>query len=197
MNKRIHVAIVEPSLMIRNGLINSLHKINDLHIDLVEISVEQLTQQINRYKPQWVIVSIAAVDLLTLQQLKASVNYPGVRFIGLQMALHPQNLINQFDTTISIYDSIEQMRDKLMQLRNVVVEEEDQKKELSQREKEIIVCIVKGLSNKQIADELFLSPHTIATHRRNISNKLQIHSSSGLTIYAIVNKLVDIEEIKL
>ena len=197
MNKRIQVAIAEPSFLIRNGLINMLHRINDLHIDLVEINVEQLSQQVNRYKPQWVILSLAAVDTQTLQQLKTNINYPGVRFIGLQVALHPQNLINQFDSILSIYDTIEQMRDKLIQLLNMIVEVEDQKKELSQREKEIIVCIVKGLSNKQIADELFLSPHTIATHRRNISNKLQIHSSSGLTIYAIVNKLVDIEEIKL
>lgn len=68
---------------------------------------------------------------------------------------------------------------------------------LSRREKDIIMCVARGLSNKEIADNLNLSVHTVATHRRNISTKLQIHSTAGLTIYAIANKLVDLQEIKL
>lgn len=67
---------------------------------------------------------------------------------------------------------------------------------LSAREREIIVCVVKGLTNKEIADCLCISTHTVITHRRNIASKLQIHSAAGLTIYAIVNKLVELSEIK-
>jgi regulator of cell morphogenesis and NO signaling len=52
------------------------------------------------------------------------------------------------------------------------------------------------MTNKQIADELCLSTHTVITHRRNISAKLQIHSVAGLTIYAIVNKMVELDEVK-
>ena len=52
------------------------------------------------------------------------------------------------------------------------------------------------MSNKEIADRLCLSVHTVITHRRNIARKLQIHSPAGLTIYAIVNKLVELNEIK-
>jgi DNA-binding NarL/FixJ family response regulator len=70
------------------------------------------------------------------------------------------------------------------------------RQELSAREKEIIVEVVKGLTNKQIAEKLYLSAHTVITHRRNIANKLQIHSPAGLTIYAILNKLVRLEDIK-
>lgn len=68
---------------------------------------------------------------------------------------------------------------------------------LSQREKEIIICVVKGMSNKAIAETLFLSIHTVITHRRNIARKLQIHSPAGLTIYAIANKLISLEEVKI
>lgn len=68
---------------------------------------------------------------------------------------------------------------------------------LSEREKEIIVHVVKGLSNKEIAKALFISVNTVMTHRRNISRKLQIHSSAALTIYAIVNGLVKLEDIKI
>lgn len=67
---------------------------------------------------------------------------------------------------------------------------------LSDREKDIIVCVTKGMNNKEIADYLFLSVHTVTTHRRNIANKLQIHSTAGLIIYAIANKLVKIEDIQ-
>lgn len=66
---------------------------------------------------------------------------------------------------------------------------------LSEREREIVSAIVRGLTNKQIADTLYISVNTVLTHRKNISRKLNIRSVSGLTIYAIVNKIVDINEL--
>lgn len=67
--------------------------------------------------------------------------------------------------------------------------------ELSSREHDVVVQIVKGLSNKEIADVLCISVHTVITHRKNITRKLNIHSTAGLTIYAIVNKLIDINSL--
>ena len=64
--------------------------------------------------------------------------------------------------------------------------------ELSNREKDVLVQIVNGLSNKEIADKLCLSTHTVMSHRKNIARKLNIHSTAGLTIYAIVNGIVEI-----
>ena len=69
--------------------------------------------------------------------------------------------------------------------------------QLSDREKDVIVALVQGMTNKEIADHLFISINTVITHRRNIARKLQIHSPAGLTIYAIVNNLVDISTVKL
>jgi DNA-binding NarL/FixJ family response regulator len=51
------------------------------------------------------------------------------------------------------------------------------------------------MTNHAIAGQLYLSTHTVITHRRNIARKLQIHSVSGLTVYAIVNKLVELSEV--
>lgn len=68
--------------------------------------------------------------------------------------------------------------------------------ELSDREKDVLIQLVKGLSNKEIADVLCISTHTVITHRKNITRKLNIHSTAGLTIYAIVNHLVDLEQLK-
>lgn len=64
--------------------------------------------------------------------------------------------------------------------------------ELSDRERDVLIQLVRGLSNKEIADVLCISTHTVISHRKNISRKLNIHSTAGLTIYAIVNKIVPI-----
>ena len=98
---------------------------------------------------------------------------------------------------ISIFDDLETLSNKIIRLQNIVPDDEgDGQETLSQREKEIVICVVKGMTNKEIAEKLFLSIHTVITHRRNISKKLQIHSAAGLTIYAIVNKLVELSDVK-
>lgn len=66
---------------------------------------------------------------------------------------------------------------------------------LSEREKDIIRSLAKGKSNKEIADELFISTHTVATHRRNISAKLDIHSPAGLTIFALIHHIIDLDSL--
>jgi len=66
---------------------------------------------------------------------------------------------------------------------------------LSDREKEVIIAVVQGMSNKEIGQHLDISVNTVITHRRNIARKLQIHSPAGLTIYAIVNHLIDINAV--
>ena len=79
---------------------------------------------------------------------------------------------------------------------NSKTEKDKDKEDLSTREKEVLACAVRGMTNKEIADNLFISLNTVLTHRKNISRKLNIHSISGLTIYAIVNKLVNLDEVK-
>ena len=68
--------------------------------------------------------------------------------------------------------------------------------ELSEREKTILKHVAKGLTNKEIADQLFLSVHTVITHRKNITSKLGIKTISGLTVYAILNNIISLEELR-
>ncbi len=68
--------------------------------------------------------------------------------------------------------------------------------ELSDRERDVLIQVVRGLSNKEIADVLCISTHTVVSHRKHITRKLNIHSTAGLTVYAIVNKLIDINTLE-
>ena len=68
--------------------------------------------------------------------------------------------------------------------------------ELSAREKEILVCVAKGLLNKEIADAENISIHTVITHRKNITRKTGIKTVAGLTVYALLNNLIDINTIE-
>lgn len=90
-----------------------------------------------------------------------------------------------------------QNNDVTAKISNMISQTPDAGNALSEREKEVIVCLVQGMINKEIADHLCISLNTVLTHRRNIARKLQIHSPAGLTIFAIVNNLIDISSVKL
>lgn len=72
----------------------------------------------------------------------------------------------------------------------------DKEVELSEREKEILVSVASGLINKEIADKHNISVNTVISHRKNISRKTGIKTVAGLTVYAILNNLIDIKSIE-
>lgn len=120
-----------------------------------------------------------------------------IPLITISSSLLPNDLSEIADARLSIYDSPATIIQTIQSLVSSHVNEvEDARTDLTPREKEIVVGIVKGLSNKEIAQEINVSVNTVTTHRRNIASKLQIHSPAGLTIYAIVSKLVSIDDIK-
>ena len=91
----------------------------------------------------------------------------------------------------------QKQNDVSVKISRMISQNPDNSEALSDREKDVIVSLVQGMTNKEIADHLCISINTVITHRRNIARKLQIHSPAGLTIYAIVNNLVDISSVKL
>lgn len=196
MGRRVHIVIAEPSVIIRSGLFSVLKRISALNIDIAEIgNLSSLSTQLRRYRPDILIVNPTQVGAFSLSQIKGEADMPHLKVVALLMSLVNNDILKQYDESFSVNDSPEIIKDKLAR----IIDGDERKtvrQELSAREREIIGCVVKGMTNKQIAEMLCLSTHTIMTHRRNIANKLQIHSSAGLTIYAIVNKLVEINEIK-
>lgn len=115
-----------------------------------------------------------------------------------------KDMMSHFEVETNLFVPAVERLEKSVKLRqsdgvraSADISEEDTKNEftLGDREKDIIRCVAKGKSNKEIADELCISVHTVATHRRNISSKLGIHSAAGLTIFAILHKLVNLEDV--
>ncbi len=113
------------------------------------------------------------------------------------LSLHSRVEDNVFIPAIRHLESRVKSNDVTAKLSSMIAQNPDVTDALSDREKDVIVCLVQGMSNKEIADHLFISVNTVCTHRRNIARKLQIHSPAGLTVYAIVNNLVDISAVTL
>jgi DNA-binding NarL/FixJ family response regulator len=194
----LKIAIADPSVIIRSGLTVALKRIPGIRIQPFEISsIDTLNGYLRLHKPDILIVNPVFWGYFDISKLKEEASNPGLKCLALLNSAIDENLLRNYDDVINIYDSVELLKTKLEKLFETENEEvSEDASTLSTREKEIIVCVVKGLTNKEIAQDLFLSTHTVISHRRNIARKLEIHSTAGLTIYAIVNKLVELDEIK-
>ena len=196
MSVSLKIAVAESSQIIRSGLLAVLKRLPGLNVSVVEIAdPEQLVKSLCWQKPDILIVNPALPGLFSLQRIRHESGCETMKCVALLCALADALSLRIYDETISLYDTAEQIRLKLSRLANRDEKPESRRDLLSPREKDVVVCVVKGMTNKQIAERLCLSAHTVITHRRNIAGKLQIHSPAGLTIYAIVNKLVELDEI--
>jgi len=113
------------------------------------------------------------------------------------LAQHAQVEDKIFIPAIRFLEHKSRQNDVSVKISEMISKNPNNEESLSDREKDVIVSLVQGMTNKEIADHLCISVNTVITHRRNIARKLQIHSPAGLTIYAIVNNLVDITSVKL
>ena len=197
-NEVVRIAIAETSVIIRGGLTAALKRLSNVKVQPIELlSVEALHDCIRTQCLEMLIVNPAFGDYFDVAKFREEISGKRIRLIALVTSFVDTSLLGKYDESISIFDDLETLSKKIAGLLNVVSEEGmDNQDTLSQREKEIVICVVKGMTNKEIAEKLFLSIHTVITHRRNISKKLQIHSAAGLTIYAIVNKLVALSDVK-
>lgn len=198
-NTSLKIVVAETSVIVRSGLTAVLKHIPNLNAHPIEVSSpETLQNYIHLHTPDIVIINPTFGGWFDLQAFKTENGKSGIKYIALVCSVIDNNALKEYDESIAICDDIDIITTKVNHL--LYTEEEGEKdneqETLSQREKEIITCVVKGMTNKAIADKLYLSIHTVMTHRRNIARKLQIHSPAGLTIYAIVNKLVELQDIK-
>lgn len=195
----LKMAIAETSVIVRTGLALVLKRMQGMKILPIEVvSPESLADCMRLHKPDVLIINPAFPGYFDIRKFREDPQHAGIKCIALLCSMGDNSILKYYDDTFSLYDDPEDMKEKLNRMLNLSGQEDGRggQEVLSSREKEIVTCVVKGMTNKEIADALFLSTHTVITHRRNIARKLQIHSPAGLTIYAIVNKLVEIQDIK-
>lgn len=116
-----------------------------------------------------------------------------VQFMAIHFDLNSRNS----NPSINLFDSPALISYKINEILNSfqTSQPKETDTELTRREIEVLQLLTKGHSNKEIADQLFISTHTVISHRKNISEKTGIKSASGMTMYAILKKIIDVSEI--
>jgi len=194
----ISVSIIESSFIIRQGLLSLLSRFHDIDVQGVYDSFDNVVECITSCDTDIIVVNASLIDSDTLSNLMKtdarlvsnklillSLFNPGV---DLQSAVKGVWLYNQSESKI-----IEAVKTLLADYDNNLSNSEDV---LSKREQDTLRLIALGLTQKEIADKLFISTHTVVSHRKNITRKLGIKTVSGLTVYAILNNLITMDEIK-
>lgn len=194
---KILIAVAESSVIVRSGLVSVLKRLPDMEVEVVEVtSKDGIRHCMEMHTPQILIVNPQLEGWFDVDAFRQCYKQD-VKLVSLLCSMVDSSQLKGYDERVTLFDDMASLEKKITELLNIADEEEPDKDALSQREKEIVGCIVRGMTNKEIAEKLFISVHTVMTHRKNITRKLQIHSAAGLTIYAIVNKLVELSEVKV
>lgn len=190
--------MAETAPIILNGLADCLKKIQEIHPVVIKVdSKDSLFKTLSKESVSLMIVNPIFAGLLHPDEIrKVSLNSE-IKIFALEISKLNKATLALFDDNIHVTDDVSLISRKVKHALSSEIDSSYEKESLSTREKEIISLVVKGFTNQEIADKLFLSVHTVMTHRKNIARKLQIHSATGLTIYAIVNKIVDLTDIRL
>jgi len=194
------VLLIVPSKIVARGIEAVLGELGEFRVEgiLSDLSHASATR-LHNMDADVIIIDPVVFDYVSRLNVRARISeYSSAPVIALKTAPMSDEQIRQFDGTISMYDEPVAM---VRKLRESLASHEDAPEtegpELSAREKEILVCVAKGMLNKEIADVCNLSIHTVITHRKNITRKTGIKTVAGLTVYALLNNLVDPDSIGL
>lgn len=195
MNKegKYKIVLIEPSEIVATGIAAIIER-------NPEFAVVKTLSNINYFNATGhdvdiVIVNPAVIDYNDRLDIRSCLNATNVAIVALTHSNYEESVLRQYNECIGIYDNYARI---IQKLKNALEESSQSPKsdlnELSGRERDILAAVAKGLTNKEIADEFNISVYTVISHRRNISQKLGINSIPGLTVYAIMNKLVDMSD---
>ena len=192
------IAIAEPSIMLRTGLEQLLRELPDAEVAFSTDNLNSLYARINALRPDILIINPLLFDYVKRATIRAEFdNLPNLRLIGLVTSYIESQHQRQFAGVIELNDDFQRVKSTLNQVTNTLQSEGDEPDTapLSDREKDVLVCLSKGLKNNDIADQLNISVHTVITHRKNIVRKTGIKSVAALTVYAILNNLIEEKDI--
>lgn len=151
----------------------------------------QIEEKIATTKPDIIIVNPALTG--AVKGDGETINrFEEIKIVALVHNYIGQDILKQYNATIDINDTRQEVENKLNEaLAKESEEEEKLNYELSERETDVLIAVAKGMQNKEIADNLNISIHTVISHRKNIVAKTGIKSVAGLTVYALINNLIN------
>ena len=197
-NSKVNIIIADTSQVIVEGLFSILKtKKGYINISVTD-SLSGIKNLCSRAKFDLVILNPLLIQNNTqaFKSLKDELDKQPY-FCAVVYAYFEPCILSFFDAQISIGDSPDDITSKIEKLLNTPAQKENnQTVSLSERETDVLRLLVAGMPNKEIADKLNISTYTVITHRKNISQKTGIKSVSGLTIYAVVQNIISIENLK-
>ena len=196
--RRFRVAIIEPSAIIAEGVATLAGRSGEFEVVYSGGDMRMLMERFAMVAPDVVIVGSQMVGANN-QSLRVA--YPELQSVTLALlstTVCDEEVMRQFDGVVNIYDGQAQIIRKLHAAgeqgeTNPYSDSHD----LSERERDVLILVAKGKTNKEIADELNISIHTVMSHRKNITHKTGIKSVAGLTVYALLNNLLDQNDVTL
>lgn len=191
--RRYRIAIVEPSVIIAQGVASILRSSGEADVVAIYPTLRAYADRLNLKDVEVVVVgSQVAVGAQLRSELQ------GVAVVLLSTTVVDEDVLRQVDGVINIYDDEATLMRKL---RTAVEQGEtnpySDSHDLSERERDVLILVAKGMANKEIADRLNISIHTVMSHRKNITHKTGIKSVAGLTVYALLNNLLDQSDVTL
>ena len=192
------IIIVEPSPIVSAGLASFFDDIKQVSIVSQLDRIDRMEEKLAAYNPDILIINPLLIAYDTNEPfLKICRDFSNAIPVALLTSYVDAGILKQFKDVIEINDSKQKVVTKIFNLLNdnKLSQDKPESVELSNRETDVLVALVKGMTNKEISDKLFISIHTVITHRKNIIRKTGIKSVSGLTVYALLNNLVDETEI--
>lgn len=197
MNKSVNIIVVEPSILICEGLTGILNKSGLKYQLSFAGTMEEMELLFTHKKCELAIINPSYIqnNLKSFHALKC--RYNAIQWLGIIYAYYDQGLLSLFDALINVSDTPETVASTINKLLAVDNQhgQNSLQEVLSERETDVLKLLATGMANKVIAEKLNISTNTVITHRKNISQKTGIKSVSGLTIYAVVQKLVSIESL--
>ena len=196
--KNNKIIIVETSNIISSGLSSFFNDMNQMTVASVVDNVEDLQDKMIVHNPDILIINPMILGYnINVFFKNLNQNYPNINVIALVTTYLDKNILKYFKETIELTDNKQKVVNKLLNILNNNDDSSSQNEsvELSNREEDVLVCVAKGMTNKDISEALNISVHTVITHRKNIVKKTGIKSVSGLTVYALLNNLVEESEI--
>ena len=192
-----NIIIIEPSPIVTAGLIDFFKDINQTRIVSTLENIYDISNKIIIHDPDILIINPLVLGYNSNYIKQISQSYPNIIFIALVTSYIDRSILRQYKEVIELSDNKQKVVNKVIGLLSNKDETNNQGEsiELSNRERDILIHVAKGMTNKDISEILNISVHTVITHRKNIIRKTGIKSVSGLTVYALLNNLIEESEI--